>query len=75
MSPCGIEEFGQIWEIQTKRRKNDVNKPLTSNVIGYIWETQANNTNIFYISTNSLLSGDRHIMQNLILTQDLIVHT
>ena len=29
-----------------KWRKNDVNKPVTSNAIGFIWEIQANSTNI-----------------------------
>ena len=30
-----------------KWRKNDVNKLITSNVIGYIWEIQAISTKIF----------------------------
>ena len=33
----------QIWEIH----RNDVNKLVTSNVIGHIWEIQAISTKIF----------------------------
>ena len=33
-----------------KRRKYDVNKPVTSDVIGYIWEIHAIRTNIFILA-------------------------
>ena len=38
-----------------KGRKFYLNKPLTSNVIGYVWEIQAIGTTIVYISPISLI--------------------
>ena len=38
-------------------RQNYVNKTITSNVIGYVWETQAINTYIFIFAPRMSIAG------------------